>query len=277
MKQLNKVIVAINLFFWPLNLYLVNTVPDFIKSISPGLLLFICYWLFRAKNKFYIFPSLLIPFIEPKLSLLPLFWGILSRIFSKNRKINKFTISFLFFSLVIIFVNWNGFRGQTVFTQDYEAEQSVIDKSNLYPSIFLSRVFQNKPRIYLNKVSDNFFALTDPNNYFFGFHPREIVINNQNIKKFPFFSLLFGIFGVYYFGKNKNKDFVLNIFLASLFSLVILKVFDRTDVILWLPLFLVVVSGMDFFDKTTALRKIVYALFFLFTIPQIMRIFLGFS
>ena len=133
---------------------------------------------------------------------------------------------------------------KTIFQQDYQAEQRILEKINLYPTVFLARVYQNKARIYLDKASSNLLALTDLNNYFFGFHPRQI-IGNQNLKKFPFVSIIFFLTGLYFFNRLKHKKLILQIAIPSLVYLSLLENFDRIDILLWLPISLVILGGLD--------------------------------
>ena len=258
------VIIFLILLFWPLNLFLANTLTDWLHYILPAILLIISFLLFSKNSKSYIFPVLLVPFIEPKLTLLPILISLFVLITDKNKKIALITF---FLSLIAFCIVWKPFWGQTVFKTDYEAQQSVIRKSQLYPNVFMARSFQNKARIPLDKITYNFFALIDPNNYFFGFQPRQIIVNNQNIDKFPFVSLIFFIFGLYTINKNQNKKFVLITLFASLISLIVLNSFDRNDFILWLPLSLVILHGVNKLQN-----KYLYLIFLIFTVPQLIRI-----
>lgn len=164
---------------------------------------------------------------------------------------------------------------RTVFHQDYQAEQRILDKINLYPSVLFARVYQNKARIYLDKISNNLFALTDLNNYFFGFHPRQI-IGNQNLKKFPFVSIIFFLAGIYAFNKLKRKKFILQLSVFSLIYLVLLDNFDRIDILLWLPLSLIILGGLEIVSVSKYWKYTVTA-FWIFTIPQVIRILLGYQ
>lgn len=165
---------------------------------------------------------------------------------------------------------------KTIFVKDYQAEQRVLDKINLYPSVFYARVYQNKGRIYLEKINDNFFALTDPNNYFFGFHPREI-IGNQNLKKFPFISVIFFFTGLFFFKDLRHKKNIFVLGGVSLIYLSLLENFDRVDLLLWLPISLVTIHGVEIFSKNKKYWKPGALVFWVFTIPQIIRIFLGYQ
>lgn len=238
--------------------------------MTPAFLTVLSFLLFRANSHFWPFPLLLIPLFEPKLSLLPLIIVVLNSIWTK-----KILFLPLITSLLILFLTWRSFWGQTIFTYDYQAHQAVIGKSYLYPSVFTARLFQNKARIYGDRLANNFLALTDPNNYFFGFHPREIVLDNQNLKKYPFLGIVFMLFGIYYLHKNPDKGFILSVLLGSILSLSILKLFDRNDFVLWFPLSLLYTHGVNIFLERQALWKTAFSIVFItFSIPQLLRIFL---
>lgn len=269
MEKLKVIIVGLCFLFWPVSLFLVNTPGDFIRYLAPALLVGFCILLFNRTDRIYLFPLLLIPIAEAKFAPLPLLVTIALFVFNKQ----KTSILFIFLSALILVLTWKNFWGQTIFQQDYNAQQEVISKSYLFPSVLEARFFQNKPRIYLNKFGNNFFALVDPNNYFFNFHPREILIDNQNLVKFPFLSLVFALFGFYYFNKYKYWQFVGVLLISSVLSLSILKIFDRNDFILWIPLSIIVYHGINLFVlKQKFLVKISFLIFLLFTIPQLIKI-----
>ena len=124
-------------------------------------------------------------------------------------------ISLILWPLNLI-LNFNKlhFSTQSVFAHDYQGEQLVLRNTELYPNILMARVFQNKPRIYINKYASNFFALTDLNNYFFALHP-EPISGNVNMFKYPFLDLVFFLFGIYYFTKSKYKKLILLILIPG--------------------------------------------------------------
>lgn len=163
----------------------------------------------------------------------------------------------------------------TIFHQDYQAEQRILEKINLYPTVFFARVFQNKARIYLDKASNNILALTDLNNYFFGFHPSQIV-GNQNLKKFPFVSIIFFLTGLYSFNRLKHKKLILRLALPAFAYLIVLENFDRLDILLWLPISLVILGGLEI-TAGSKYWKYIKSAFLVFTIPQVIRIFLGYQ
>lgn len=271
MDKLKFSIVGLCLLFWPLSLLIANTSGDFVRYVIPVVLLGLSIISLQAGCKLFVLPMLFVPFVEPKLVALPLI--IIFSLFLLHRD-KKYTILVLASLLILVF-NWKGFWGQTIFQTDYEAQQEVIGKSYLYPSVFTARLFQNKPRIYINKFNNNFFALIDPGNYFFNFHPREILVDNQNLTKYPFLSLVFVLFGFYYLKKHPHWKFILAVLIGCVLSLSILKLFDRNDFILWVPLSFVLVHGIITFHKQQKkLRTIFYLLFFVFTTPELIRIFL---
>lgn len=210
--KLKNIAVLLGLVFWPLSLFINNTLGDFLKYI--------------------------IPIIEPKLILLPL-------IYFAFRKNIKLFLVFLFIFIII----FNRFWGQTIFKTDYEAQQEVIRQTLLYPNPLSARIFHNKVRIYIDKFNNNFFALTDPNNYFFRFAPRQITVDNQNLKKFPSLAIFSMLVGFYYLNKAKYKNQIVTFLIASILSLCVLTVFDRNDFILWFPLSAIFIYGAKFINS----------------------------
>src|SRR6266404_5512930 len=161
--MLKKITAILILIIWPLSLFLNNTFPNFLNYFTPAIIVLISYLLFKKNSKYYLAPLFLIPIVQPKLVLIPLLFTLLN--------FNKGKIIYLILSLAMLFVFLKPFYGQTILITNNDAREELIQKGNLYNSILLARIFQNKARIPLNKISDNFFALTDPNNYFFGFAP----------------------------------------------------------------------------------------------------------
>lgn len=244
--KLSHIAIIITLLFWPLNLFLVNTTHNFIAYSIPPALLILSYILYKKDFEFYLLPIFLVPFFEPKLAVLPLLFSLINLILEKKRRKYLF---FTIFAIIILASKWSSFAGQTVFTSDYEARQAIIRKTHLYSSVFIARTFHNKARIPVDKILYNFFAMSDPNNYFFGFHPHEIKVDNQNLNKFPFLSILLVFFGIYYLPNLKSRKFVISAFLSSIIALSILTIFDRNDFVLWVPISLILIHGSKEFEK----------------------------
>lgn len=261
------------LALWPISLLFSNTTANFIHYITPTALLSISLFLYDKKFKYYFVPIFAIPFADPKLAVIPLIYFLTNLILKKNKSYLICTI----ISLVILAVVWKPFIGQTIFRPDYELGQQAIQKSNLYHSIPLARIFQNKARIPMDKFSSNFFSLIDPNNYFFGFMPRQILIDNQNLNKYPFIALVFIIYGLINIESLKRKDFILTILSAGIINLSLLGVFDRQDFILFIPLALIIIHGINRMDKNhKTLSKLLQIIMILFAVPEILRTFIEF-
>ena len=259
LQKTKFLIILLVLTSWPLNLFFANTLPDFAKYSAPLVLLSLSFWLYMRKHPYHLIPSLLIPIFEPKLAIFPV---ILFLIQVANAKEKKIHLVILLASLIIFGLSWKSFKGQTIFVTDYQARQEVLRNISLYPSPFFARVFQNKARIYLDKFTDNLFAITDPNNYFFAFHPREITITNQNLDKYPFLSIIFFLAGLYFIKENPNKKFIISSSISAIISLSLLTNFDRQDFILWLPVSLVIIWGIEHLLKKKG--KYIYLLLFAF-------------
>lgn len=162
---------------------------------------------------------------------------------------------------------------KTIFEKDYQAEQLILRNIHLYPNIPMARLFQNKPRIYINKYINNFFILIDPNNYFFATHP-EPVPGGLNLAKYSFPTIIFFFLGIYYLKKSKHKNLIVFTSIASIFILPILNTLEGLDFILWIPVSLTIINGVSAFENKNKKLFEYYSLFFiLFTIPEILRIF----
>ncbi len=268
MKLIRVVTISLCLALWPINLYLANTLSDFINYLIPATLLLISYFLYKKTPKYYLLPIFFIGIFEKKLLLIPVVFYGLEMIMEFDRK----KLILFIVSLVLLIVYFPSFRGQTVFTRDYQAEQSILRNIELYPNVVTARIFQNKPRIYINKLSDNFFALTDLNNYFFGLHPRPIVIDNQNLFKIPFVAIIFFLYGAFYITGSIDKKFILISLASCLISLTLLKNFDRNDFVLWLPISLTIIYGINRLSlKNPKLFNIISTIFIIFAIPEFIR------
>jgi len=238
-----RIMVITTSIFWPLGLFLTNNSHDFITYLTPSLLLSISFILNYKRNRYFLLPIVIIPLIDIKLTLFPLFIFLFS-LFNKNIKTLQSKLFFIIIGILIIFFNRYNFQQNSVFKLEYEAKQEVLREIHLYPNPFLARTFQNKGRIVLDKLSDNFFALIDPGNYFFSFHPREGNIINQNLVKLPFLSLIPVVIGLLNIKKIKY-DFAVISLIAGVFSLSFVEIFDRSDFILWLPILIIFTNGVN--------------------------------
>lgn len=135
-------------------------------------------------------------------------------------------------------------KPETIFTFDYQARQQVIRNTYAYPTVWLARIFQNKAHIPLGKFEHNLTALIDPNNYFFGFHPREILDGNRNAVKFPFVALPVFLLGLFTLSSHRYSKQILATLAILIVSLSFLINFDEYDFLLYFPMSLVFLSGL---------------------------------
>ena len=153
------------------------------------------------------------------------------------------------------------FTPKTVFEPDYQGRQLILRNINLYPNIFMARFFQNKALVVSNKYFDNLFDFIDPNYYFFGSHPREIV-SGQNYTRLPLFTILPLLWFVF---KSRNKYKRVLLFLLS-FSVLGMSFFTNHhvyDFVLWIFFFPMISIGLyDIFKTHKSLGKAVSFLLF---------------
>lgn len=277
---LKFVTIAMILMLWPLNILLKNGILEFLYYASPVIFIFSSFLLYSKKNVYW--PLLLIPiaFINTALLFFPSLVSLLNFIFLSRTKLALFI---LLFSLLTTVLGLSTFFSKSIFVDDYQERQSVIRKGQLYPTVWLARLFQNKPSIYLERYEFNLTALTDPNNYFFGFHPREIVTNNQNLIKFPFLSIVFFLMGLYYLGKNiyfRRKElahwkFLVVVIISLIFCLSLLTSFDKHDFVLFIPLSIIMFTGFNIFIKNlNNSKKICLSIFLIFGFLEYIQLFI---
>lgn len=239
-KIIISILAILTLTCWPVNLYLKNTLPDFVTYFIPAVLLVISYYMYSNTNKYYLTPILMIGIYEKKLLILPIIFFAIEILINFKKEILTFMVA----SLVLFFWQYSAWRGQSVFNRDYEGEQQILRDIHLYPNIPMARFFQNKPKLYLGKVSVNFFALADLNNYFFAGHPAPTTISTQELYKFYWPLIIFLLLGIYHFNDLVIEDFILISTIACLVSLSVLINFDRNDFILWFPISLIIIHGI---------------------------------
>lgn len=133
---------------------------------------------------------------------------------------------------------------QTIFAPDYQGRQLILRNINLYPSVWLARMFQNKAIVISNKYFENLFEIIDPNYYFFGSHPREVV-GGQNYTRLPLLALFPILWFLFRSKYSKKKTFLL----FFTFLILVLSLFTNHyiyDFVLWiffLPMIYVGLSG----------------------------------
>lgn len=164
--------------------------------------------------------------------------------------------------LAIFFTAPNAFYNYSIFTPDPLRFDTLIKKISIIPSRNLSRIFENKLTIPSEKFVSNSFVFFDLNNYFFALHPRELVRENQNLQKYSFLTIGFFLYGLFYLPKNKDKWWVTTVMLASVFSLGLINNPDKYDFILYIPISLICLSGLnqiiDNFSKLKFFLLLIY-------------------
>ncbi|HLE49942.1 MAG TPA: hypothetical protein VI791_02280 [Patescibacteria group bacterium] len=167
------------------------------------------------------------------------------------------------------------YRHSSIIAPDDQAPLIINTKRSLYSSDFLGRFFNNKASFIWGRFKSNFFALIDPNNYFFGFHPREIIRENLNIDKFPFISLIFLLYGLFRIDQLKWGKKLLGLFFISV-AILSLGRFDKVDFVLYPILAYFIVSGIVLLKREKPRAFLISSLFLIiFSIPQYLRAFVN--
>lgn len=242
--------LLIGVIFWPYSFFVKNGYEIIIMFLSPTITIILGIVLFLKNSRLYILPFLLLPLIDQKLVAFSLTFLLISIFFLKKHTAKQSVLLLVLF-FFISSININQFYGQTVFRLDYEQQQKITRDTQLYDSIFIARMFHNKLRLIIDPYLQNISQLIDPNNYFFGFHPREIS-NNQNIQKFPFMYIIYILFGILSLSKYKNQsehlkslvNINLTIFLSAIVGLSFLFIYDKSDTILFIPFLLLISYGI---------------------------------
>ena len=163
----------------------------------------------------------------------------------------------------------------SIFAPDDQAPLIINAKRSVYGFDFFGRLFNNKATFVYNRFKANFFALTDLNNYFFGFHPREIVRENLNLAKFPFISSVFLLYAFYCFNLLKKGKLLLIAFFV-LAGLLALANFDKADFILYPILAVFMLHGIKRMRTEKPRFFVAVAIFLvIFSIPQYLRAFVN--
>lgn len=163
----------------------------------------------------------------------------------------------------------------SIFAPDNQAPLSINNKRSIYNNDLLGRLFNNKATFVFDRFKANFFALTDPNNYFFGFHPRELIRENLNIEKFPFVSSIFIFYAFYRLRTLDRAKLLLTLFFL-LVILLSLSNFDKVDFVLYPILSIFMIHGIQKMShERPKLFLTTSTLLVIFSIPQYLRAFVN--
>jgi hypothetical protein len=127
---------------------------------------------------------------------------------------------------------------------DYQAQQLILRNTYLYPNIPLARIFQNKLQIPVSKFENNLTSMLDSNNYFFGYHPREIT-GVDSPAKFPFVALPFFFLGLLNIVKLRRYKLLLGSLVGLILGLSLIENYYYFDFPLYFPLALIFIRGVN--------------------------------
>lgn len=262
-------IVAIFLI-WPLSFLLHNSISEFGFYFFPTLLIGSSLFLFVKRKFYWTAPLLVIGVFNPALALFSVLATLANSLLIYKNKLGWILVVL---SLIVFVFGFNKFKSESVFYFDHNDQQVALRNTYLYPDVYTARIFQNKFTIYTNRLKFNFFALVDPNNYFFNFHPREISVTNQNLEKFPFLAIFLFLIGIYFYQNNSNWKFILILSSAAILNLSLLKNFDKNDFILFLPIALAIVGGLSTLSQLFKRWNLILLIIFLiFSYVQILHL-----
>src|SRR5258708_7651305 len=132
-------------------------------------------------------------------------------------------------------------------------------------SLFLANTFPN----FLNYL----FPIFQPK---FAILPLLFLILNfkKRYMKLVILSLIFIIIALFNITSLKHRKIVLTFLIAAIINLSILSSFDRNDFILYFPLSILIIHGINVFNKKyPKSMKIFYLMFIVFSSFELIRIF----
>lgn len=184
------------------------------------------------------------------------------------------SISLLVWVLNFFSINTtNTYLPQTIFKSDYQGRQLILRNINLYPNIFLARLFQNKVVLVTNKYLDNLFDFLDPNYYFFGSHPREIS-EGQNYVRLPLTTIIPLVWFFFSLSSKKRKKLIF-VYSTILLTLSFFTNHYRYDFFLWPLFFYVIYHGLiSLSNKVPVWSSVVLLLLFMESAYELSRFYL---
>ena len=257
--------------FWPISLVRQNSFNSLTPILLCLLIFTISYVLRQSKDRYHYFLYLVLPIINVNLLLFPLFYGLFNVRYLKKDCLGQI---YLILSIVLLFALFTKFLDKSIFAYGELDIYNLNLKRGLLGYGILARSLYNKAWLFLNKILSNFFSLTDINNYFFAFHPRESVLTNQNLVKYSFSTLPYFVVGMFNIRKFKMSSWYITCLISLIFSLSFLKNFDINDFVPWLFLSLICVNGYKITVKKP--NCLTYLLFFAFlslSFWQLLRLF----
>jgi len=235
------------LVFWPLSFVLAN-LNSWMAFVVATTILILDWILYLKKFKYHYFLYLILPLLHPAYLIFPIIAAIWHLKDAKKIAVVIYAIAIIIISIFSV----KTFYAYSIFTPDPLAKDTLIKKISLIPNRNLARIFKNRTSVYQDKYKSNLFITLDLNNYFFALHPQELG-SNQNLIKFPYLAIIPFLLGLFYFWKNRDKAWIFQIFLVSILSVGLINNQDRFDLLLYVPISLICISGLmklkDLFGK----------------------------
>lgn len=223
--------------FWPY--LLITTNDNWPIYVIPALVIILNYFLYKKNVPHHEYLYLLLPFIHPAY----LFFSAIYWLFNWSKKT---LIVYGILTLIIAIIRFPSFYPYSIFTPDPLRFDTLIAKINLIPNRNLARIYENRFTIPLEKYSTNIFLFLDQNNYFFALHPRELIGDNQNLQKFPYWLIIFFFIGLYQLPQNKDRFWIISIFFSAVFSVSLINNPDKYDFLVFFPICLIIFSGIKY-------------------------------
>lgn len=272
---MKRICQIITLIFWPLFLYL-NNHDDWFLYVIPALVLLLAFFSYQKNQLLTPLPYLILPIIHPVYLAFPVL-GLITLFINQTKLIVK--ISYLLLLIVISVFCLKPFINHSIFITDPLKNDYLIKKISIVPNRYFSRIYENKTTIPTQKYISNLFLTIDLNNYFFAFHPREIVRENQNLHKYPYAAIIPFLIGLYTLFDVKNykiKKITLTLFFLSAFSIGFINNIDKYDFIFYTPITIIILLGIEkvFSDKNYLVFLSIFVLF-IFSTVDLIKLFIS--
>ncbi len=141
------------------------------------------------------------------------------------------------------------FDKATIFYPVTETEKWNFEKRLALDTSSFKKFYYNKTTVIKERYFKNFLVMMDVNNYFFVMHPREDVSGIDYRFKYPFVAIIFLILAIKATVNNKKYIKAWVIFLGGIILLSFIKQIDGWDVILFLPLTYLLITGSQELNK----------------------------
>lgn len=249
------------LLFWPISLLQANPVswPTYFMA---SLIVILDWFLYFKGFVYHYFLYLLLPLVTPVYLPLPIIYLLFNLDLPVVKKPAPLT-SYLVLTAIVGALSFGSFLPRSVFTPDPVALGTLHQKNSLIPQRFLAKIMANQTTIFQTKFTANLFSSFDINNYFFGFHPREIAKDNQNLSKYPYLALAPFLVGLFFLTQNTHRRWLAVTLLAAIISLATIGAPDKFDFIIYWPISLMIYYGLKKIYRFSGLAFWLFTVIFL--------------